>query len=228
MRANRFYALAILFYALSGCGEHTSESTLHRVSSLQEMMARPLMTGAGVTSSSTVPSPGMVLAQKYSTSQSAIVVARSGAKGVDVIPLITDSTLNGRSIVIGVDLMFWDSTLGNIGPSIAALENLINRSAARKIPVVIGDIPSLLGFLQGQRSTLNQKIRELCVAEKGCRILPLDAINQELTNKGFIEFNNRRYTRSDLLPDGLHLSRIGSEIIATQLERVIASSVTAR
>ncbi len=220
LKLHKIYLLASVLFAISGCGE-ISESNLASVRNVAETMARPLLTGASVTSGHTAPSPGLLLSEKFHTADKAITLARNGAKGVDIIPEITDAALSDRTIVIGIDLLFWDSTLGNIGPSAAALEKLINMCAQKNIPLVIGDIPNLVGFFQFQRRALNEKIHALCVAEKGCGILPVDAINQKLTAQGFIEFNGQRYNRSELLPDGLHLSRVGSEIVSSYLENLI-------
>lgn len=220
LKLKNIYLIATVLFTVSGCGEFT-ESHLASTSNVSEAMSRPLLTGASVTAGHTAPSPGLLLSEKYTTTDKVVTLARNGAKGMEIIPEITDAVLSDRTIVIGVDLMFWDSTLGDIGPSTIALEKLINMCADKKIPLVIGDIPNLVGFFQFQRRALNRKIHELCVVEKGCKILSIDEINQKLTQQGFIAFGGQRYNRSELLPDGLHLSRIGSEIVASYLEKLI-------
>ncbi len=44
----------------------------------------------------------------------------------------------------------------------------------------------------------------------------------EAAQKGFIEYKGVRYTLQDFLPDGLHLSEIGSQAMADKILEAVA------
>src|SRR5688572_19002480 len=88
----------------------------------EEMLQRPLITGASVSADYNADSPGKRLAQRYTAKENIRVVARPGNPGLSVEPLVTKEILKDRTVIIAVDFLFWDSTLPNTGESKKALD----------------------------------------------------------------------------------------------------------
>jgi hypothetical protein len=112
-----------------------------------------------------------------------------------------------RSIIIAVDFFFWDSTLPKIDPSINALESMISRASNLNLPIVLGEIPELLPGRQINRTRLNQEIATKCASYKQCFLMPFDQLHRQVLKEGFLEIKGRKYSKRELVPDGLHLSQ---------------------
>ncbi|MGE0525921.1 MAG: SGNH/GDSL hydrolase family protein [Bdellovibrionales bacterium] len=187
---------------------------MSRETPASERMRSPLIIGASVSAGFGTLSPGDRLSRRFTSPQHIRNVARSGRPARDHLPLLQPDLLRDRTIVIAMDYLFWDSTLPDIGPSVRALDRLMELANARGIPLVLGDIPALLPSLQTQRVTLNEIIHKKCRNESHCHLLRLDELHQKVKRDGYLEIKAKRYTFSELVPDGLHLVEVASEFLA--------------
>jgi hypothetical protein len=177
---------------------------------------KPLITGASVSADYSTTSPGKRLALRYTPPENIRTIAHPGTPGRLTQAEVTDAVLADRTIVIALDLFFWDSTLPS-SSAIPSLESFFARIARRRVPLVIGNVPELLPARQPGREALNTRLRELCRATPGARLVDLEALHQKVLREGFIPHAGRRYTIRELVPDGLHLSAPASDYLADRL-----------
>lgn len=200
---------------MTGAGCQSGASARSHV---QGLLARPLIFGASVSAGYGTPSPGMFLARREVAGADVRTLARGGAPGRAMIQSLTDRVLRDRTLLVTVDFLFWDSTNADSSPGLAALTELLERTREHSVPVVIGDIPELLPpGRQPSRIELNARIHALCAAQSHCRVIELDALNEQVRRDGYLEVRGHRYRHEELIPDGLHLSAPASEYIANRL-----------
>jgi hypothetical protein len=184
---------------------------------LAPLFAKPLIIGASVSANFSTPSPGRRLALRYTTEGELITIAQSKRLGRQSVKKVTSKTLAGRTIVIGVDMFFWDSTLPNPRESLNALRKFLELTASLNIPVALGDVPQLLPGKQPSRDAVNLEIYSMCTPNTHCFIIPYDQMLKDVRAVGYLEVKDKRYTLKQLIPDGLHLSDVASEYLADQL-----------
>lgn len=182
------------------------------------LMKRPLILGASVSADYNSMSPGKKLALQYTSPSDIRTLARGGRMGRDTMMQVNDSSFEGRTIVIALDLFFWDSTAFDFRPSLDALHRLFSEVSRRKLPVVVGDVPLLLmpGY-QRQRDAMNDAIRLESRVYPRCQVMPFDEMREELAEKGYLVMNGRKMTLREIVPDGLHLSDPAGDWLRDQL-----------
>src|SRR5690606_32414241 len=126
-----------------------------------------------------------------------------------------------HSVIIGVDLFFWDSIYPTAPASVAALHTLVKEAKSAKIPLILGDIPDLLPGLQSQRAILNQELQQACARYSQCYLVPLSEVFQQIQRDRHLVYQTKRYTLRELLPDGLHLGPIASAYVADLMEDLL-------
>ncbi|MDQ3775629.1 MAG: hypothetical protein M3461_15395 [Pseudomonadota bacterium] len=176
----------------------------------KKLLAAPLITGASVSADWKSLSPGKRLALKYTDSEKIRTRAVGGRAGVETIKTLNDADFTGRSIVLALDFLFWDSTLESISGSLLALDQLI-------------EIPALLPpGRQPQREKLNKAIHANCVASENCYVMAFDKLHRQIRRDGYLVIKNRRFTLRELIPDGLHLSEVAGQELMDRLEALIS------
>ncbi len=188
----------------------------------RELLATPLIVGASVSADHSAASPAKRLSLRYTEASKLRTLARGGARGKVIVPQITEAVLGDRSIVLGVDLFFWDSAERECGPSLEAFETIRRRVHAKGRLLVVGDVPELLRGRQPCRAALNEAIREACKRrDSGCRVFGLDAIHQEAVREGGLLIDGVRRPLLELVPDGLHVNDRASEYLADELAKLL-------
>ena len=179
-----------------------------------ELFAKPLITGASISADWASLSPGKRLAERLAKSPDIRVIARGGQTGASVLAGVTPTVLKDRSVIVGFDLFFWDSTRASVAPSLKALKTLVAQAQANNIPLLIGDIPELVPGHQPMRRQLNEAIYSACGAAKNCFVIPLDELYQKISKDGFVEIKGKKYSFFDLVPDGLHIGNVAGDYLA--------------
>lgn len=214
--------ISIVFLAFSAC---TCGGPPEKVSSgvdLKAILQRPLIVGASVSADTGAMSPGKKLALRFTAKENIRTKARSGAPGREVAKSLKGEDFKDRTIVIATDLFFWDSVLTPVDETEAALKGILVTVEALRIPLVLGNIPRLLPFgRQRSRDDLNKLIGDHCGKSAFCTVYDLAAIHEKLDDDGYLEHQSKRYRFSELLPDGLHLSEIGSEYLADRIAEIL-------
>ena len=175
---------------------------------------KPFITGASVSADWNTKSPGKTLALRFTGAPKIQTVAIGGRPGKEMIKQVEEAKLNDRTIIIAIDFLFWDSTLSDFGSSHSALDKLVGLASARKIPIVLGEIPELLPGRQGLRQELNADIKKICASYENCYLMPFDRLYQELVKNGYLEIKGKKYKMAELIPDGMHLSSPATEYLA--------------
>lgn len=188
---------------------------------LEKLMAKPLIVGASVSADRATPSPGKRLALRYTTPSEIKTIAVGGMPSIKVLPSVKTKDLQDRSIVIGLDLFFWDSTLASPTASIQALGKLMEEAKGLKLPVVIGEVPELLPGMQPSRVAINQAIHKQCTSTKNCYVMKLDTLLKQVLSDGYLSVKGRKYTLPELVPDGLHLGPVAGEHLANRLAMLL-------
>lgn len=185
---------------------------------LDRLFAHTLVVGASISADLKTASPGRLLARKAGAESSLVSIARAGAPGSEVVAALTASHVKAATVVIGVDLFFWDSTRG-CASGLAAVDSFFEMTRAPCAPVVIGNIPALrTNGDRPCREQLNLRIAAACKAAPACFLLNLDRMFQDASSPAGLLSDGRRYTLDDILSDGLHLSAAGSRLVARRIE----------
>ena len=182
-----------------------------------QVFRSPLILGASVSADYGTASPGRRASLRYTEPSRIRAIAQGGMPGVEIVSRMRENDVGDRSVVIALDLFFWDSTLVDPSRSLAAVQRLTQWTAAQGMPLLLGDIPLLLPGRQPHRERLNQTIQAQCRRTTQCILVPLDALHQQVLNDGFLAIHGRRYALPELVPDGLHLSPPASEFLADML-----------
>jgi hypothetical protein len=190
--------------------------------SLAEIMLKPLIIGASVSADRATNSPGKRLALRYTPATEIKTIAMGGMPSTKVLPMVKAADLKDRTIVIGIDLFFWDSALPSSKESIQGLQRLIERTSALNIPLVLGEVPELLPGMQPSRVAINKAIVETCKATANCSVMNFDLLLQQVLNDGYLSVKGRKYTLQELVPDGLHMGAVLSEELANRLASKLA------
>jgi len=188
---------------------------------LQKVFARPLIVGASVSSGALTPGPGTRATEMVMGTDTSVNIARNGGLASDFTG-ISPAYLAGYTLVIGLDFLFWDTTHDDISASRAALTNLIRAAHRARIPLVLGDIPALIGFQkESSRLAINREIRALCRPSRHCILLPIEKLHRAAATKGIV-IGGQLYHYSDLSSDGIHINRVASEYMAKLLIGAVA------
>ncbi len=191
-------------------------------SSLKKILQRPLIIGASVSADHFVESPGKVLAQRYTSPDLIKVLAQKGRSGKLSLKEVSEKTLQEKTVVIGIDLFFWDSFTSSSAESISQMEKLVSLTSKKNIPLVLGEIPVFYSPRQPTADTLNAKMKQLCQESNGCHILPLNKFLMKTASDGFLVYKKKKYSIQELMPDGLHIARPASEYLADEIETILS------
>ncbi|RYZ77656.1 MAG: SGNH/GDSL hydrolase family protein [Proteobacteria bacterium] len=184
-----------------------------------------LIIGASVSGGYLAPSPGEILALKFTEPHQIKQFTQNGTRGSQVLQRVKDVDFIDRSCIIGIDFLFWDSTAIKVNDSLVALKKLIDRSEAQRIPLVLGDIPELFPTRQSNREMLNDALSHAQANHPYCRILPLSDLLLKIVEDEQLIFRGKTLSLGDLLPDGLHLSPVASEFLAEEIENALLDVV---
>ena len=199
----------------------TFDSRFKASRDLNKIFHRPDIIGASVSAGFITESPGDRAASRYTSKENINHQVRWGAEGKE-FTFISPAWAKQYSIIIGVDFLFWDSTLSDPTESIRALKNLVSSAARAGVPLVLGDIPQLqlLFYRQTTRDLLNKQIHSACKVKNGCYVIPLDRLHQQAETEGIV-VGGQRYFYRDMTFEGLHLNDFGSEYVARLILRLL-------
>lgn len=193
---------------------------------------RPLILGASVSSEfNGTKSPGRYLSEDAGIEPR--VQAHIGNRGSlsQLLPNLKDEDLDDTDIIYSLDSLFWDSWRKDPNKGLIALNDLLNRTQKRKIPVVLGNVPEidvawLLRVIAGaeenkqySRDAINKGIKEACTLDKQCHLVDLDNLYKETRDTGGYNIGDTRYSFEQLMPDGLHPSDIVNRELANRIKR---------
>jgi hypothetical protein len=197
------------------------ESPFAMGSQLSELLQKPLIAGASISADYGTQSPGKRLALKFTSPQNIRTMAESGKPARETLNQIQDSDFHDRTIVIAIDLFFWDSLDSNPKRSLEALHKLVGQVKARGIPLVLGDIPEIVAGFQPGRPALNKAIAQACADYSKCHVMPFDQMHRDLMKIGFVEVNGHKLSLHEIVPDGLHLSSIAADFLCEKLKSLL-------
>jgi hypothetical protein len=193
---------------------------------LKSLLAKPLIVGASVSANHRgIASPGRQLALRATTSAEIHTVAKSGKPAREVLQKFSEDDLKDRTIVIGTDLLFWDSTQPAISESIEMFRKFVQAIIAREIPLVLGEVPGFFPAMQTHWKLLNEEIRVVEKNYSKCVILPFDKIYHQILDEGSFRHRGMEYTIHELVPDGLHLSTLAGKVLADLMQDLLTKKL---
>ncbi|MGZ5280197.1 MAG: hypothetical protein ACXWC9_09655 [Pseudobdellovibrionaceae bacterium] len=202
-------------------GIHISIAEAYSHEGLKQLFHKPLIVGASVSADYFTESPGKVLALDYTSPERIKVLAQKGKASTHILKNFSESHIEDRSIVIGVDLFFWDSFTSNATASLEQLEKIVHLSEKHKVPLVLGEIPTLLPATQKSALAINKRMRELCQSKSTCYLLPLHGLMEKTLTDGYIDHKGTRYDLPALVPDGIHIAKPASQYLADQIKNLL-------
>ena len=188
---------------------------------LKKVLETPLIVGASVSGDYFVESPGKILALKYTSPRQIQVLTQRGKTSTEILKHFSEKSVKGRSIIIGIDLFFWDSFHSLPQLALQQLEKIVNLAEKNKIPLVLGEVPLLSPLMQKSSSVINKKMHELCRRTTQCFILPINKKKKKTMADGFLNHEGQRYDLRSLIPDGLHIARPASQFLANQIKKLL-------
>lgn len=182
---------------------------------LRKIFRKPLVLGASVSAGLCATGPGTVAARGLGASVKNL--AKSDATARSTYANLEPATLKQYSVIIAIDLLYWDSTIQDheksvprqqlLAQSLAVLNKLVAAAAEAKVPLVLGDIPNIAGefspvgfkwakWLVGKmgqplRSQLNSAISG-CESAGRCHVVPFTDLLAEASTRG-IAINGKTY-----------------------------------
>lgn len=212
----------LILLLLGGCGQIPFST----VPSLG-VFDRPLIAGASVSADFGATSPGRYIAEMVGVKP--LIIAHIGSSGSasELLPELTPEVLSNASVIIALDIMFWDSWRKDCARGIQAAHTLFDKAVEAQVPIILGTVPKIeVDFItlvvagveiHQQRCVeeLNTVIRALCTLKNHCLLIDLANFYVEIQSGMVID--NDHYTFKDLMPDGLHLSETLSKKIAEHI-----------
>ena len=192
------------------------------------LFQHPLIVGASVSSGFRAETPARKIARLFGTNDAVVSLAVPGASGAHQVEGLTDERLAAATVVVGVDLFFWD-TRRDCAAGIAGVDELFKRVAPRKTPLIVATVPALhaplgLGPKDDCREQLNPKIAKSCKQDPACVLLDLNALYAKAAADGGVDLDGKHVAFRDLLSDGLHLSDAGSQLVARAILDAVRAS----
>jgi hypothetical protein len=183
------------------------------------LLAHPLIVGASMSAGLEAEDPGTLLTR--SVAPQAIVVnrARRHAPSADSLALVREGEIEASSLVIGLDLFYWDS-FGDCSQAVArvrAFARLLDEKGAR---AAIGNIPVQGGACAG---AVSKALAATCVKSR-CVVVDLRALSEKAERNGGLEIGAKFIPKSELYADGLHPTKLGSQVIAAGLGEALSAS----
>lgn len=188
------------------------------------MFEKPLIVGASISADWAAQSPGKKLSSRFNGDIR--VHARGGQSGASMLSSLSPRMLEDRSIVIGIDLFFWDSARADVSASLEAFRKLVLDTRRLGIPLIVGDIPELLPGFQPGRRELNQMIHRAEKANDHVRVVPLEDLYLRILRDHSLEIRGKKYSFFDLVPDGLHVGDVAAEFLADLIHDTIRARET--
>lgn len=186
-------------------------------SGLKSVMKDPLILGASVSADWKAKSPGKLLALRYTDESRIKTIAYGGKSASYVLKKVDEESLKDRSVVIGLDLFFWDATLQSPDESLREMKKLLRAVKARDIPIILGEVPLLLPGMQPQAALINRELQKACEIYDKCTLVPFTSMLMKVLGEGSLTYKGRRYSLQELVPDGLHIGPIASQYLADTL-----------
>lgn len=193
---------------------------------LKILLQKPLIIGSSTSADRISQSPAKKLSLDYTSLENIKKITRNGSGGFKILKDLHSIDLSDRTVIIALDLFFWDSTLkSSLNLSYEQMERLIKMAEERGIPLIIGNVPELLPGFQPARQYINEAIAKTCYINKNCYMFDMEALLKKLREEGYLTFSGKRYLLTELIPDGLHLSAAGSALLAADLKALIVSKI---
>jgi hypothetical protein len=189
--------------------------------SISALMQKPMIIGASVSADRSATSPGKKLALRYTSMMNIFSHARGGRPGRETMKLVRETALDRHTIVLALDLFFWDSVETDVEASLHELDHLFTMVNEHRIPLILGNIPGIMPRYQPGRAVLNAAIEKKINAYAQGALMDFDLLYRKIRKEGSVMMNHRAYSLRELVPDGLHLSDIGSEYLTTLLLELV-------
>ena len=189
----------------------------------QCLYSRPLVIGASVSDgykAGGVSTP-MMVARHFNPQAVISNHAQSGETGNKVIAQIPEGKY---SVVLGLDLFFWDNAKGLCDKSFEiSVKNFFKRFQDQNIPMIIGTLPTelkLTGVRRILRSSscmtkITKLLHDQCLPEKYCELYdPNKCLISLEKHFDSLPVKKREKERLKYFADELHPTRLGHEFCA--------------
>ncbi len=176
----------------------------------RNVFSRPLIIGASISAGygTRDGGPGAVFARLINPEAKITNLAYNGATSVASTAAL-DVSAHSPTVLLGLDLFFWDAVLGQTGSRFeASTKKFFDQLRDRDLPAILGKVP-VFDFPFGIRAeVIGQHVRKVNAlleehAERAKKVLLYDPLSCLLKMDG-----------SDHFSDGLHLTRKGNEFCA--------------
>ncbi len=186
------------------------------------VLARPLILGASVSSQYAAIDPGTLLARKYGTADGITRHAKPKKPSSEILSGVSDLQLSTASVVVALDLFFWDSRSGDCGAAKQSVGLFAQRLSNTGARLAVGNIP-VTGGDCGE--PLSKTIADMCAnLRSGCALVDLRTPSTQAAEKGGLDLRDSWITVDELSADQLHPSRVGAQVIALDLEKALDGS----
>lgn len=193
---------------------------------------KTLTIGASVTANylgSLNPSDIVLRANGRETQR--INAAKFGAVSKTMLEKVDENTLRGVKTIFGLDLFYWDAIRGNCEGTVENFHKLQALARKNKALLIVGNVPDERKTevnvavrmvwhppAEACRLEINSLLKKHCIAPT-CYVVDMAKMVEELNSTGGLRMDGNFFARKDLRPDGLHLSTMGSLILAESLLR---------
>ena len=180
---------------------------------------RPFILGASISANLRTPGPADRVLRRLGLAETSVDrLAENGATARLLLPQVAPSRVAQASVVMAIDLFFWDATLPSLRRSLLALDRLVELTATHRTPTVLATIPDVTWRpLQWARPELNRAIRKACEQNPHLHLLDLSRLNRKIEAEGGFWLGQDFYPMNDIAPDGIHLGAPACEYLAEHI-----------
>jgi hypothetical protein len=164
-----------------------------------------------------------------------------GFQQIDTLLRQRPDVLDQASVVVGIDLFYWDAAWEYCKFTEARIPALIQNLRARNIPLILGTVPEENPELVTWNSwgsyreyiwtppaahcleSINRQLHRYCRVQEGCFLLDLHGIIKKINAQGSLTMaDGKVYALPQIRPDGVHVSTLGSLFLAREILRSLA------
>lgn len=189
-------SIVILSFVLPVHAESTpicleTENEASKVTNAVCVFSKPLLVGASLTrgEGANPGGPSIMIAKKLSPDAELVAnISQSGTRSVISLKDHTTIPKNTPSVVMGIDLFFWDAAKNECGESFErSTKNFIKMYQDKNIPMILGKLPKGISFPPGYgilnsspcTDKINKLLEDECTIEKNCLIYdPKDCLSE--------------------------------------------------
>jgi hypothetical protein len=172
--------------------------------------------------------------------------------GTDQLSTLPENdAFKDATAIVGIDAFYWNAAYAKYrspdsdrstcdDDELNQIRYFLWMAASKHQTVVLGNVPhedaNKIAYLQTRlgrfmmkdtpdpecADKINSLLKSDCLTTNSCYIVDMDARVQNLLAGNLEEYNGKKFSYYDIRPDGIHVSPVGSKLIANEILKLLA------